>query len=218
MVNSPKVLCFTTSYNRPKMLRSCIQDIGNQTYKNILHSVNIAYDGDGREEYECLLDDLQFKTHFTFNKNAHQQTNHLNAINVVAYKEFDIFVKIDDDDIYKSQYIENIVNSFKDNDIVTSYIEKQLNGWMIMRGEYKDLGLNPKNSTYGMPMTFAFNQKALSIIKQIKKFYHYEDKMWRDVWSKNNLKHSVINNNENVIWYIHGGNFSTGQFLIKENE
>ena len=71
-----------------------------------------------------------------------------------------------------------------------------------------------KECNFKMPPTFAFNLKALYLIKDIKTFYGFEDNMWRDTWCKN-CKIGEIDNTENIIWNIHGKNTSTSDFLIK---
>lgn len=215
-----KVLCFTTSYNRHKMLRGCIQDIKFQTYENIFHSINITFDNFKQDNNDILkiYDDLKCeKNKFSFSKNEHQHVNHLNAITIVEeYEKYDIFVKIDDDDIYKKDYVNNIVNYFLNNevDMISSKIKYQLNGSQIRKGVYDNLGGNPKDCNFKMPPTFAFNLKALYLIKDIKNFYGFEDNMWRDAWCQN-CKISEIDNTENIIWNIHGKNTSTSDFLIK---
>lgn len=211
----PKVLCFTTSYNRPKMLRSCIQDIANQTFKNAFHIINIAFDTE-KIDYNCLLNDFDHQFGIVYNKNANQQINYINAIKSVPnYQDFDLFVKIDDDDIYKSNYIQTIVNYFDSNtvDIASTFISNQLNGHTIYRGHYDNLGNKPEHPDFHMPMTFAFNGMALDLITDITDFYHWEDMIWRDKWTEAGLIHGTVPNDENVIWYIHGKNISTFSFL-----
>jgi hypothetical protein len=196
------------------MLRSCIQDIHNQSYKNIHHAINIAVDSE-KEDYSCLYDDINSNVTVVYNWNSHQQINHFNAIEAVDYKQFDIFIKVDDDDIYKSNYVKNIVECFNDIDIVSSYISTQLNGYKIFKDVYDDLGANPEGSDYGMPMTLAFNKKALEIAKSVTNLDEYEDKLWRDAWTEAGLVHKLVKNDDEVIWYIHGANISTSKFLIE---
>jgi len=214
-----KVLCFTTSYLRYKMLRSCIQDISSQSYQNLFHSVNITHDfGIIQDVILKTIDDLKSsKNSFHFSKNQHQHFNHLRAIqNVPNYEDFDIFVKIDDDDIYKKDYIKNIVNFFETNDVdvVSSKILYQLNGTIVRKFEANNLGGNPENCDFKMPPTIAFNLKALKQIENLTNIFGFEDNMWRDVWC-GNCKIAEMDNTENIIWHIHGRNVSTSDFLLK---
>lgn len=216
-----KVLCFTPSYKRYKMLRGCVQDIATQSYENIFHSINITLDQrelNRHGDFKILIDDLKTdKNSFIFSLNQHQQVNHMKAImSVKDYETYDIFVKIDDDDIYKKDYIKTIVDYFDNNevDVLSSRMKYQLNGSLMRRGVYHNLGANPEGCDFKIPATFAFNLKALNLIKDIKSIYGFEDNMWRDMWC-NNCKIAEVDNTENIIWYIHGKNTSTSEFLIK---
>jgi|WetSurMetagenome_2_1015567.scaffolds.fasta_scaffold487499_2 hypothetical protein len=216
-----KVLCFTTSYHRLEMVRRCILDVMCQSYPNIYHAVNIVSDKiENLSNCSYLFDDLDFdRIKISYNSNSNQHINYMAAIKSINHADYDIFVKIDDDDLYKKDYIKLIVDAFKnlEVDIVSSRISSQLNGNIVRRGEYNSLGGNPDGYNYKMPMTFAFNRKALNLIIDLKKVVGgFEDNMWRNIWSENKLKHMIINNEENIVWHIHGKNISTRDFLIKE--
>lgn len=208
-----KVLCFTTSYNRPKFLRACIFDIQRQSHK-CTHAINIAYDdaGYGLENLYGDIDDL-----LIFNYNTHQHINHLNAIKSVDYTKFDIFIKIDDDDIYKTDYVNNIVKRFKEGDVdmVSSFVSTQLNGVKILKGNFDNLDGYVQDPPYHMPMTFAFNRKALDIILNAEINHQWEDKMWRNEWTKAGIRVGTVDNADQIIWNIHGANVSTFNFLLK---
>lgn len=211
-----KVLCFTTSYKRYKMLRGTIADIKNQSYKNVFHSINIAYDANDNTDYSILYDDIE-QVNIVYNENKHQHYNYLNSIKSVDYTSYDLFIKIDDDDIYKKDYIKTIVEFFQNNpniDVVSSKIKYQLNGSTLRWVDANNLGGNPESCDFKMPPTFAFNKNALKHILELNSIYGFEDHMWRDVWCKN-CKIAEINNQENIIWNIHGQNISTANFLIK---
>lgn len=218
-----KALVFTSSYNRPHMLRQCILNVKNQTYKNIFHVINITSDPSDWQNYLPLFDDIYSsrKMHFIHSTNSHTHFNNMTAIKSIAgFDKYDIYIKMDDDDIYKSGYVENIVNKFQEDstiDIVSSKIQYQLNGYKMNKGEklFDNLGGNPSNSNYHMPMTFAFNKKALDAIINLeeKDMYGFDDMIWRIIWKAYELKHAVVDNTEEVIWHIHGKNASTGNFL-----
>lgn len=219
-----KVLCFTTSYRRPEMLRRCVLDILNQTYQNIYHSINIVSNNlSDLDNYNYLFDDLDMnRIKITYNLNMDQQKNHMVAIKQTECMKFDVFAKIDDDDIYKKNYIKNIIETFlldSSIDIISSRVNSQLNGFYIRRGNWGSLGANPINSNYAVPATFAFNNKALSFITDLELSKRsFADLIWRNAWNENNLNHKLIDNNENYIWHIHGKNVSTASFLIKEKD
>jgi hypothetical protein len=214
-----KVLCFTTSFNRIKMLRGCIFDIYNQNYDNIHHSINITYNEESDIKIiSKLIDDINNENiSISFHKNKHQHFNYINSILQVNYNDYDIFVKIDDDDIFKRDYVKVIVDFFsknKDVDVISSKIKYQLNGSLFKEGDYNNLGGNPLNCDFKMPQTFAFNKKALNYILNLEKIYGFEDHMWRDVWC-DNCNIYEIDNTDNIIWNIHGQNISVSNFLIK---
>lgn len=215
-----KALIFTCSYNRPHMLRQCMLNAKNQSYENCIHTVNIVSDG-GKDQnflplYNDLLDD---KLIVNKGNNNFIHFNNMIAIKSVPnYEEYDVFIKMDDDDIYKKDYVKNIVEMFQTNtdvDIVSTRINHQLNGIQMVSGNYDNLGGNPNNSTYHMPMTFAFNKKAFNCIANTppNEVNWNDDLMWRYKWEDAGLKHMPVNNQEQIIWHIHGKNISTGSFL-----
>lgn len=218
-----KVMVFTSSYNRPHMLRQCILNVKNQTYKDIFHAMNVASDVDDWQNYLPLINDIYSgrKMHIIHSGNSHTHFNNMLAIRALMdYNEYDVFIKMDDDDIYKSRYVENIVKKFQEDptiDIVSSQIKHQLNGHRVYRGEelFDNLGGNPGKSTYHMPMTFAFNRRALDVIKDLeqKDVFGHDDMMWRMHWEAHGLKHATVDNTEEVIWHIHGKNVSTSDFI-----
>lgn len=218
-----KVLIFTSSYNRPHMLRQCILNVRNQTYKKIYHVINITSDPDDWQYYLPLVDDIYAfrKMHIMHSTNSAIHFNNMAAIKSIAgFDKYDIYIKMDDDDVYKSGYVENIVNKFKEDptiDIVSSKIKYQLKDYKMYTGEelYDNLGGNPGKSTYHMPMTFAFNKRALDVIKDLeqKDVMQHDDMMWRLHWEAHGLKHATVDNSEEVIWHIHGKNVSTSDFI-----
>jgi len=225
-----KVLVFTSAYyKRAYMMRQSILSCMNQTYKNLVHSVNITLDKTSvTQNLFPLYEDLSEnngKLIITYTENYnHYGFSHFNnmaAIRFVPnYESYDIFVKMDDDDIHKSRYVKNIVNVFEqfpETDIVSSFIHYQLNGFDLYKGKYDNLGGNPNNSDYHMPMTFAFNKKALDCIMPLTEadVCGHDDMMWRVAWEKAGLNHRTVDNNDQIIWNIHGGNASVSNFLRK---
>ena len=129
----------------------------------------------------------------------------------------DLFIKMDDDDVYKADYVKNIITFFEKNsdvDIVSSEIKFQLNGTEVYLVNAKDLGGNV-DVEYRMPMTYAFNKKALNAIINLEKkdMFGCDDMTWRIIWKAYKLKHAIVDNSQEVIWHIHGKNVSTSSFL-----
>lgn len=210
-----RILVFTSSYNRPFMLRQCILSVRNQSAKDIRHSVNIT--SDNALNNLVLIDDLVAED-VIITENSHTHFNNMAAIKAVdGYEDYDLFIKMDDDDIYKTDYVQNIVTFFENNpdvDIVSSEIKFQLNGTEIYLANAKDLGGNT-DVEYKMPMTYAFNKKALDAIINLeeKDMFGFDDMVWRIIWKAYGLKHAVVSNAEEIIWHIHGNNVSTASFL-----
>ena len=174
-----RVLCFTASYKRHKMLRGTILDIKNQSYKNIYHTINITYDQLYAADYQLMYNDIE-DINIIYTKNSHQHYNFIRAITSVDYNNYDLFVKIDDDDIYKTNYVKTIVeyfNGHQDVDVISSKIKYQLNGSILREVNANDLGGNPKNCDFKMPPTFAFNKNGLKNILMLDNIYGFEDHM-----------------------------------------
>ena len=219
----PKVLVFTCSYKRPHMLRQCMLGIRNQTYTNRTHSINMTLDLSMKKNfYDVLFDDLlDEKTVLKYGQNVNQHVNHLQAItNISDYASYDIFIKVDDDDVYKKDYVENVVAAFLSDptiDIVSSKVWYQLNGYTMYKGIGESLGGNPPGSTYHMPSTFAFNRRTLDVtlaIPETELISISHDLIWRRAWTRAGLNHRGVSNEESFIWYIHGGNTTTRKMLL----
>lgn len=229
-MNNFKVLVFTSAYyKRPYMMRQSILSTRNQTYTNLIHSVNITLDDTATTRNLSPLYDDILETNdrllINYTKNyprfGFSHFNNMKAITMVPdYNTYDIFIKMDDDDIHKSRYVENIVRLFETTnvDVVSSKIDVQLNGYDLHYGPYDNLGGNPNNSTYHMPMTFAFNKRGLDCIINLTEsdVCGHDDMMWRVAWENNGLNHYPVNNNNQIIWNIHGGNASVWYFLRED--
>jgi hypothetical protein len=189
--------------------------VKNQSIKDITHAVNIT--SDNALNNLVLIDDL-VTDNVIITENSHTHFNNMVAIKAVdGYEDYDLFIKMDDDDIYKLDYVKNIVTFFENNpdvDVVSSEIKFQLNGTEIYLANAKDLGGNA-DVEYRMPMTYAFNKKALDAIINLeeKDMFGFDDMIWRIIWKAYGLKHAVVNNAEEIIWHIHGNNVSTASFL-----
>lgn len=216
-----KVLCYTPTINRHKFARACIYDAANQSYP-CHHAVNVCYnEGDDLKLLMEYFNDVNrdnttvvYSTHGSFHE------NYIGAIKGVNYQDFDLFVGMDDDDIYKKNYVKNIVERFEkgDVDVVTTYIDRQLNGNLLRMGHWDNLGANPDGYPFRMPNTFAFNRKCLDIILNIKPKTWYSDLDWRRAWAEKKVRLGEVDNEKEVVWHIHGKNASTSHILIKNQQ
>lgn len=214
------------------MSRMCMLNGLQQTYPNMVHIVNITLDKDSVTKdlsplYEDLLQNNSHRLQVTYSENEGSRfTGHFNNMRAIQsvpdLDSYDLFIKNDDDDIYKSDYVKNIVDLFvnnKDVDITSTSIAWQLNGYDLYRkGPARDLGGNPPNTDYRMPMTFAFNRRALDVIIGLTEadICGFDDKMWRVAWAKEGLRHRPVGNEQEIIWHVHGKNASTSDFLIQK--
>lgn len=227
-----KILCFTTSFKRPYHLYHKISAILNQTYSDIHYSVNVNIDTINTEKkyaqlFQYFTRDPRLK--IQYNHNSNQQINYLRAINGFGDMEFDLYFKIDDDDIYQPDYIEKSIKLFEEShcDILSYSKVSNINGGNIQDNPMSSIGVwqGDKNSDikFGMSATYIFNKKACDIIKNItnmdvKKIHLFEDAAWRTFWRKNNIVSHVAEDTENLFTYnIHNSNTSS-TFLLKEEE
>lgn len=211
------------------MTRACVMNAQRQTYKNFVHSVNITVDDlqyTRQVEFttDVLLSDLQ-NPRLILDVRLNEQdtiTNHFNNLSAIkavpGWEQFDIYLKMDDDDIYLEKYVEEVVAFFTKNpnvDITSSAILIMLNGKNARICNNQNLGGNPTDTDYKMPMTFAFTKKALDVILPLTKesICGFDDMMWRVAWEKAGLVHKAMDNSKNIIWHIHGQNVSTSHLL-----
>jgi hypothetical protein len=166
-------------------------------------------------DYEVLFDDiLDDRFIIKYYKNSSTHANYMSTL-LQCPTHHDIYIKIDDDDIYKKDYVKTIVDYFETHkcDILSSKINHQLNNYFLSKGNYQSLGGNFPDSNFLMPMTYAFNHKAYAVLLTIKDNKNYEDLQWRAAWSRFGLKDHNVDNANNIIWHIHGKNISVGEWF-----
>ncbi|MCA1055431.1 glycosyltransferase [Rossellomorea aquimaris] len=211
-----KVLLFTPSYQRPYMLRQCMLNTKNQSYTDLTHSIGIMYDNESDiANYEALFEDIIDQRFVVqYHKNS---STHTNAITTISQcpSSYDLYVKMDDDDIYKKDYVKTIVDYFQGNqcDILSSYAGYQLNNHFMSKGKYGSLGGDFPGHHFLMPGTLAFSRKAYEILLNIQDNTNIDDIQWREAWSKNGLKDHNVDNANNFIWHIHGRNLSVANWF-----
>lgn len=222
-----KILCFTTSYNRPYYIYNTINNILNQSYLDIHYSINLNTDNN-KKEYEILLKDFEndSRLKINYNNNKDQHTNYLRAINGFGNTDYDLFFKIDDDDIYHKNYIAQSIEYFQQyNCDILSYIPQHHINNGKLKGRIESIGVWDKDTKsqikFGMPPTYIFNKKACDIIlkltpQQSKSIHYFEDGAWRESWRKHGLNSVIIDNDINFIYNIHNQNVSSKFLLDKD--
>jgi hypothetical protein len=216
------VLAFTASKNRPFLLRHCVMQMSLQTYP-LTHGIFLNSDtGDIEDfDYTDLLSDIPFDTHHKIkifgDKTLSQHQNHIKAITQVPnWQDFDLFLKIDDDDIYRSRYVESVVKSYEQHkwDFSGTVANGVLNGnqWNLKQ-TIEDLRDRQEPETperpYIMPPTFAFNKKALDIIMKLGDIQGWEDPVWYDTLTQHPDIRVHKREESHFSLHIHGQNVST---------
>lgn len=213
-----RCLAFTCSKDRPFYLRSCILGMERQTYP-IDHSVYV----NGLFHASCL-DDLLPKNRLflRYGPVLNQHHNHLMAL--FECGEYDLYFKIDDDDIYMDSYVKSVIESYLDTG--WDYSAQPSHG--LLRGKYYDgallesLCLDPTpeeiegNVLLYMPSSLVMNRKALDIILNLsdEDLYHpFEDIVWRNALHASKLNYYCRPNSKNYIYHVHGSNISTKHWL-----
>lgn len=198
------------------MLRQCILNMKNQSYTDFTHSIGIMYDDESEvSNYEVLFDDiLDDRFIIKYRKDSSTHTNSMSAISQCP-EPYDIYIKIDDDDIYKKNYVKTIVEYFETHkcDVLSSEIGHQLNNYYLSKGNYRSLGGHFPNNHYLMPQTFAFSHNAYQVLLNTTDNGTFDDLLWRDAWSKHGIKDDNVDNSSNIIWHIHGKNISVGNWF-----
>lgn len=209
-----KVLCFTASMKRPIYLRQCILQLQQQSH-NLDHVVylnsNEFESVEDEHNYVDLLRDIKIKTGnqllVAYGPSASHHRNHMAAIEQVNWKNYDLFFKIDDDDIYKQHYI---------RDAVADYIKRKWDfsgeiskGHLYYEKFKKNYNLNEyvsdidySNKAF-MPPTFCWNKKAMKIIADIDDIKGSEDYEWRKQLATNDDLLTLVRPAGNFIYNIH---------------
>lgn len=222
-------LCFTTSSNRPYMLYSCINSVLNQSFKDFNYYVNINITNDQEKDlYNKLLSDFITDTRLSiiYSENKTQHENYLKPIIEAGRDKYNVFIKIDDDDIYKTNYIKNVLTLYKKHkkDILSCSLKYTINGKEILQGVFDSIGQweGDQNSDikFGMPCTYVMNQSAVNVLlkmtpQYVRSIHMFEDPAWRTEWRKAGLKSVVIKNFEDAVYNIHGKNTSSS-YLYKD--
>ncbi len=225
-----RVLCFTTSYRRPYMVYNCIRNILSQTYNDFTYYVNINIDHPNEQgRYKILLKEFETdqRLHVVYSQNSSQHQNYLKPINMAGRDKYNVYIKIDDDDIYKSNYLSTVLTAYKKykKDILSCILNTSINGTRIESGNFESIGVwQPDVDSkikFGMPCTYVMNQSAINILlnmtdDEVKAIHPFEDPAWRTKWREANLTSYVMKNTSEAIYNIHGQN-SSSSFLLKEN-
>lgn len=214
-----KILAFTASKNRPVLLRHCLLQMQQQSI-HIDHTIFVNHDEKTPQDYTDLLNDIQAKEgtqiFIDYSLSTNQHDHHIKSIKNVPWKNYDLFLKIDDDDIYLNDYTEAVLKDFKKNkwDFSGSITQGLLNGTHFDPHRHiQSLGQTTLDIKIGtiemMPGSYAFSKKAIEFILNLPTHQGYEDPYWRQELTKANTFVIHKRNISRYIYNIHGKNIST---------
>ncbi len=217
-----KTLAFMCSRHRPLMLRHAILQMAVQTVPVDL-AIYINSNEEENTDYTDLISDISSinnqKVFVSFGPSFHQHINHFSAIDQVNIGDYDLFLKIDDDDIYRRNYVEDTVKDFELNnwDFSGEHCYGGINGYKWKVDYFiKNMGLQEGEKCCGIAATWAFSKEAVKAISKVDPYSPwFEDRLW-----KFHLEHHTElklycrnNNNHNYHQNVHGKNTSTDGWL-----
>jgi hypothetical protein len=215
-----RVLAITPSRHRPFFLRHCILQMRSQTYP-VDHAIYVNGDEEPSSLYEDLLDDRLF---LRFGPSSDQHDHYVKAIEAAPFGQYDLFCKIDDDDIYRLNYIEDVVTDFETQgwDFSGADCDGEVHGstWVATKyrgvmAEFCDqLGVEDI-----MPPTMALSRKALECIRALDTTSLPADRLIRnedEVWTRALLASGLAPRrraSSNFIYHVHGTNLTASSWL-----
>jgi len=225
MSEQPKVrvLAFTSSRDRPLLLRHCIMQMAHQSYPTD-HAIYLNSPEEDvprvRRDYERILSDLSIipGVRVTYGPYISSQGTVLAHIDAQLLERYDLFLKVDDDDIYFRNYVEEVVRDFQERrwDYSGSCSDGYLNGARLIAHQLKSLGLTEEDHQLAipeiMPPTIALSRKAALAILEVEDSGASEDFLWRRHLAKISGMKMCVRPRSNFVYNIHGANKSTRSF------
>jgi len=223
-----RALAFTCSRHRPLMLRHCIIQLQRQSYP-IDHAIYVNSPADEYPDrtsihYEALLNDVcnntSGKVLIEYGKSKTPHENYIIALKMINIDDYDVFFKIDDDDIYLQSYVKDVIDDFAVNrwDYSGTCSHGLLNGYRWYPEKIqRDLGLGQVDLDLEipgiMPPSAAFSRKAIRVILEAPGSDLRSDIHWRRLLARTPNLIMALRNDRNFIYNIHGGNMSTASWL-----
>jgi hypothetical protein len=138
------------------------------------------------------------------------------------FGNYDLFIKIDDDDIYLRDYVREIVEDYQIRrwDYSGSVSNGILKGYeYIHEVQLEGLGLSEEEHKLQipevMPPTIALSRKAMYALRGLEDDGTYEDQLWRRHIAKTPGLRMAWRADQNFVYNIHGENVSTRYAQIK---
>ncbi len=218
------------SRHRPLMLRHAVLQMIVQSYPVDLFIYINSDEKDGDDyttDYQDLISDLIETSNrqiaVKFGQSSHQHLNHLGALAQANLEDYDLFLKIDDDDVYRRTYVENIVEDFEKNhwDLSGEHSVGTINGiYWKPHHTMENMGLEQDEMCCGMGSTWAFSRAAINAIVNLElNPCWFEDRLWKHHLENNPdfTLHCRGDTPQNYHYHIHGENTSSGHWLESRN-
>lgn len=147
-----------------------------------------------------------------------QHRNHMTALALAPWREYDLVLKIDDDDIYRANYVADCIVDLQRHrwDLSGSYSDGLINGHRWHReARLTDLGLQEEDLQHGvprmMPSTYAFSARGIAHIHDtFDDINGWEDPKWRQSIAANRSLRVHVRERSNFTFNVHGANISVG--------
>ncbi len=169
-----KILLCLSSFKRPIFLSGQIRRLLDQTYKN--HDISVSIKGspnDSAFRNTFLREFEQFektgRVRIRFDKNRSQYSNLLDTMRDVDLDKYDIFCKIDDDDWYSPDYVEEVNAAFNQFSKEEIYLSSSAYHEGFILTENIDQTFLNQNYTGLTGPTLCFSREIIKIALEIEK-------------------------------------------------
>jgi hypothetical protein len=219
------LLAFIISHERPYMLRHAVLQMLSQT---VPVDVAVFAAGDSIQAITDLPALFRARDSRLITMTGENVSVHANSMRILEFaeqegrrtgREYRIFAKIDDDDLYFARYIEDAAAHMKTGVNVSScaaarVINNGTQAGIANLGSFSALD----EARFGMPPTFVFDARALRVVRDRAKRAESTylnapacDRYWREWWLEDGMEARLRDSDQ--FWYhVHGGNMSTGHF------
>ena len=177
---------------------------------------------DQQRDYRPLLRDIfhgsQRSLFVGYGPSAKQHDNHLAALRLVDTADYDLFLKIDDDDVYRRGYVESVVESYSEHNWNFSgeHSLGMING-VAWREQVvtENMGVEGSAKCLGLASTWAFSRRSIDIIISLPPHNTwFEDRYWKYTLEHDPQINSTRRANSGLYHQnIHGKNTSTAGWL-----
>lgn len=182
-----RVLAFTASRHQPLLLRHCILQMQAQTYRVdhaiFVNSPDPDEPGSTTFRYDALLDDAtddaRGRIYLGYGQSFAAHQNYVLALSMVEPDDYDLFLRVDDDGVYLSDYVEGVVQDFDANqwDYSATHAYGVIEGHRWLRDRPPgELGHDVSNA---VPATAAFSRRGIGAVIGITDDGTSADAQWR---------------------------------------